>query len=181
MPHNKLSQINIVLPPMLLVLDLKVLLKSPQNSSEGKENWEWKEMFSLCCACLDPDLNFFPIFGDAVAWVRWLEPNSSSFILHTQEEHPAAWEVHCDPSCWIVWLFCSCSELCSHSCLVIPALVTACHWCSFLGCKLVLSSGHTYKLQEGGVEGSWPAKGWFGQPLSYLPSNERFLKSRADG
>lgn len=161
--------------------ELRIAAKiSPEQFWREEKNWGRKEVVSLCCACLDQDLMLF-----AHLWrcCSLGEVMRTKLIQLYQEEHPAAWEIHWEPS-YSEWS--DCSVVAQSPCALTAGpqlwsqLVTDGE-CFLLGCKLVLSTGCRYKLQEGGVEDSWPSKGWFGQPLRYLPSHWRFLKSRCDG
>lgn len=119
---------------------------------EEKESWGRKEVFSLCCACLDQDLI---LFAHLWRFCSLGEVIRIRLIQLYQDEHPAAWEIHCEPS---YSELSDCSVLTQSPCALTaawwspapPALVTACHWWRVLPPLLQACVEHRMQMQTSG-------------------------------
>lgn len=130
--------------------ELRIAAKiSPEQFWREEKNWGRKEVVSLCCACLDQDLMLF-----AHLWrcCSLGEVMRTKLIQLYQEEHPAAWEIHWEPS-YSEWS--DCSVVAQSPCALTaacwsPALVTACHWWRVLPPWLQACVEHRMQIQTSG-------------------------------
>lgn len=151
MPHNKWGQINIVLPPVLLVLDLELLLKSSQNSSEGKENRETRCVFPVLCLPRSR-LDFFSHLWRCCS----LGEVTRTKLIQLYLRYPGGTSSSMRSPLWAELLNCLiCSVLAQSPCALTAAwwslaVVTACHWCKVLPPWLQACTEHRTRIETSG-------------------------------